>query len=71
MIDALISDLITATSRILWKYSEGEEDWSEWGALRDALENIAPILSPEDREYVLDTVGDFDRRLSVKMIGRP
>ena len=71
MLDALISDLVCASSRILWKFTEGKEDWNEWQNLRDTLEAVASILSPEDRVYVLDTVKDFDCRLSVKMIGRP
>ena len=71
MLDALISDLIAASSRILWRRTEGEEEDGDWGELCDALEAIAPILSPEDRTYVLDTVNDFNTRLSVKMIGRP
>lgn len=71
MLDTLISDLISISSRILWRRTEGEEEDSDWGELCNALESIVPILSPEDRTYVLDTVNDFSRRLSVKMIGRP
>jgi hypothetical protein len=71
MLDELISNLIAASGRILWKFSEYEEDWSEWGRLRDTLEAVAPFLSPEDRTRVLDIVADFDCRLSVNMIGRP
>jgi hypothetical protein len=31
MLDALISDLIGISSRILWRRTEGEEDDDEWG----------------------------------------
>ena len=71
MIDELLRALVESSSRILWRYSADEEDRREWEPLRDALEGIAPILSPEQRDCVLDAVNDFDNRLSVKMIGRP
>jgi hypothetical protein len=71
MLDALISDLARISGTVLWRCTEGEEDNGDWGELRNALEAVASIMSPEDRVCVLDAVKDFDCRLSVKMIGRP
>lgn len=69
MLDALISDLARISGRVLWQCTI--EDDGDWEELRNALEAVALILSPEDRVCVLDAVKDFDCRLSVKMIGRP
>jgi hypothetical protein len=67
----MISGIVIAASRVLLKCSDGDEDNEEWQGLRDALEVMLPIIPCEISRTLAEGVNDFDRRLSVKMIGRP
>ncbi len=58
--DAIYS-LASNAARVLWKFTEGKEDWNEWYDLSQSLRGIIPYAG-EAREEVHDAVMDFSER---------
>ena len=60
--------LVKAASLVLLKFTEGEEDWTEWVDLRDALEAASSGLVIDDdyvdyvHERAVRRIADFDMR---------
>lgn len=66
-----LNALTLAISRVLYKFTEGYEERLEWQDVRDCLEEVTQDLSHLECDRVRGVIADFDKRLSVKMIGRP
>lgn len=59
---AALSELVATTSRVLFRSTEGMEDWDEWVAVRNALMVAAKHADDYDRRAALDRITDFDER---------
>ncbi|MHC4302205.1 MAG: hypothetical protein ACYS7Y_33515 [Planctomycetota bacterium] len=57
------TDLLLAASLVLYKFSEGEEDWDEWIDLADAVEAEAAGRWGSDSVQALGRVAEFRQRL--------
>ncbi|MHC4298011.1 MAG: hypothetical protein ACYS7Y_11970 [Planctomycetota bacterium] len=59
-----VDALAKAASMVLYKFSEGEEDWDEWQQLADALTSVIPLMMDEHcTEQVERRTTEFQERL--------
>jgi hypothetical protein len=57
-------DLLIAAARVLYKFSEGREDWTEWDELATAIENETGGRGPYG---VVSRVSEFRKRQQLGM----
>ena len=54
--------LVSTVSRVLFKSTEGMEDWDEWIDVRNALMTAAKHADKYGRKSALAAITDFDER---------
>lgn len=57
-----LTELVETVTRVLWKSTEGMEDWDEWRDIRNALMNAAKHTTGSSHTNVVTTIADFDQR---------
>ena len=58
-----LAELVEVTARVLWKFTEGREDWDEWVDVRNALAAATQhVTEPTIRQSSLNAIADFDQR---------
>lgn len=57
-----MDELALAASRVLYKFTEGREDWTEYVDLAEALDAIVPKLSASIATTVRFRVNEFFER---------
>ncbi len=58
-----LDERVRATARVLFKSTEGMEDWDEWVDVRNALAAATQhVTEPDGRQSSLNAINDFDRR---------
>jgi len=57
-----MDELALAASRVLYKFTEGRETWTEYADLAEALEAVVPLLRPDAAASVAYRVKEFFER---------
>lgn len=62
--------LLDLASLVLWKFTEGEEDWTEWRALAEAIEAAIEDVPDGDwrKRKIVHKLQDFNERLTAELV---
>jgi hypothetical protein len=68
------TNMLLAASMVLYKFTEGEEDWTEWDDLAQALEDDVITarnrVSTTDKTVVMRRVNEFRNRQAAALESR-